>query len=586
MKPTSNFVNPLLTDNYQLTMAYAYWKNGRQDDEAVFDLFFRKNPFKGEFTIFAGLEEVLRYVENFKFTDSDIRYLRDGMIVPKEELQKRFAEGLNGGWIRKRNGGGFEIINYGEWDFEYWEKIDYPEADQLIESPLKDCEPRFFEWLKSVDCSKIRIYAVPEGTIVFPKIPLLRVEGPLAVAQLLETTLLNLINFPSLMTTNAARFRLAVGLDKILMEFGVRRAQGADGAMSASRYSYIGGFNATSNVLAGKLFGVPVKGTMAHAFIQSFRSLKDLKNQEIRGPNGMALEFIGLVLDVRRELGFNNTNEGELAAFIAYAIAFPKSFLALVDTYDTLKSGVPNFLCVAVALSRIGYKPIGIRLDSGDLSYLSKKAKEMFEWAAGMTWQENIKDCVIVASNDINEEVLLALKQQGHAIDVFGIGTHLVTCQSQPALGCVYKLVEIKGEPRIKISQEVAKVTIPGRKEVYRLYLHGEAFPSVDLMIQAGEPPPRSQERILCRHPFNEAKRVYVKPTMVVPLHKLVWDGKRLYPNFSLEALRKRVSEQIKNMREDHLRFVNPTEYKVSVSEGLYQFIHKLWMDEAPVAEL
>ncbi|MDI6792179.1 MAG: nicotinate phosphoribosyltransferase [bacterium] len=529
MKPANNFVSPMLTDFYQLTMAYAYWKDGKHEEPAVFDVFFRQNPFGKSFTIFAGLEEVLRFVSAYRFADEDIEY---------------------------------------------------------IKSLMPGCDAEFFDWLKRADCSKIKIYAVREGSVVFPRIPLIRVEGPLAIAQLLETTILNLVNYAGLVATNAACFRLAVGDEsKVLLEFGARRAQGPDGAVSASRYSVIGGFNGTSNVLAGKLFGLTVKGTHAHSYVSSFSGLDDLKTNSIIDPDGKKHDFVSLALKFRKQLGFNHTNEGELAAFIAYAQAFPEGFLALVDTYDTLNSGVPNFLSVVMALHAIGYKPIGIRLDSGDLAYLSKKAKKMFQQVRERFPVDGFPNLLIVASNDINEATLISLKQQGHEIDVFGIGTHLVTCQTQPALGCVYKLVEVNGKQRIKLSQDVDKVTLPGRKEAYRL-IGSEGTALLDLMIPVGEAPPRPGERILCRHPFEETKRVYVIPTEVISLHQCVWDGRINVPLPSVKELRRYTLDQLGLMRNDHLRTLNPTPYKVSVSNRLYDFIHELWMQEAPITEI
>ncbi len=326
------------------------------------------------------------------------------------------------------------------------------------------------------------------------------------MAQLLETTMLNLVNFPSLVATNAARMRLAAGPHKSLLEFGLRRAQGPDGGLSASKYSHLGGFNGTSNVLAGKLFGIEVKGTHAHSFVMSYVSLSDLKTSTIRAADGSGeVEFVVRVLEKRVQLGFGDSNEGELAAFIAYAQAFPGGFLALVDTYDTTKSGLKNFLSVGWALHELGYKPVGIRLDSGDLAYLSKVSRERFraidrDFLGG---EEVFGKCLIVASNDINEDVLLSLNREGHEIDVFGIGTHLVTCQMQPALGCVFKLVEINGLPRIKLSQEVEKLVIPGKKTVYRLY-GNDRHPLLDLMLTTSEPAPLVGQRLLVRHPFAE----------------------------------------------------------------------------------
>jgi nicotinate phosphoribosyltransferase len=584
MRPTNGFVGPTLTDLYELTMAYGYWKSGKHKDQAVFDLFFRKNPFGGEFTICAGLEEVIRSLHTFKFADAHINYLRNGIVEDKEGLQLQFEAGLANGFVREVSSG-FEELRFDRWGIECWAPCTYPKDDLRVPGPMENCEGAFFDWLKSIDCSDLKVYAVPEGAIVFPRIPLIRVEGPLAIAQMQETKFLNLTSFASLIATNAARFRLAAGVDKGLIEFGLRRAQGPDGGVSASRYSYMGGFDATSNVLAGQLFGVPTKGTMAHSYVASFSGLDEVTNPYIVGPDGKEHNFLELVLQYRHQLGFNRTNEGELAAFISYAQAFSEGFLALVDTYNTLGSGVPNFVCVALALIQTGHKPMGIRLDSGDLAYFSKETRKIFRKIAERFSVEFFGRLVIVASNDIDESILLSLGQQGHEIDVFGVGTHLVTCRAQPALGCVYKLVAINGQPRIKLSDEADKMTIPGRKEVYRLV--GEnRHPLVDLMIEAGKPAPRAGQRILCRHPFNEAKRAYVAPKNIIPLHKCVWEGRQTCALPSLHEIRQYVIDQISVMRPDHMRAVNPTPYKVSVSEDLYRSMHEIWMREAPITEI
>ncbi len=527
MEPTNKLVNPMLTDFYQITMAYAYWKAGVHEEEAVFDLFFRKNPFQGEFAIYAGLEEKLRLFENFHFSDDHIAYLKEQM---------------------------------------------------------SQCERGFFDWLKSVDCSRMKIHAFKEGTFSFPREPLMRVEGPIGVGQLLETSILTLTNYPSLMTTNAAKYRLLVGFEKGLIEFGLRRAQGPDGGVSASRYSYLGGFDGTSNVMAGYLFGVPIKGTHAHSYVQSFTGIEDLKDRTLAGADGKTDDFVKRVLDIRAKLGFRHTNEGELASFIAYAQAFPRGFLALVDTYDTLKSGVPNFICVALSLIQLGYKPIGVRLDSGDLSYLSRGTRKMLNEVGSRT-DPALSKSLVLASNEINRSVLVSLMQQGHEIDTFGIGTHLVTCDDQPAMGCVYKLVEVKGIPRIKLSQDLSKMTIPGKKEVYRLF-SGDGYSLLDLMVRAGDEPPEAEKRVLCHHPYDQIKRVYVTPAKVVPLLHRVWDGKRVYPEVPLKDSRDYVLSQLRSTRADHLRDINPTPYKVSVSEELYNYVYQLWTEESPVTEL
>ena len=292
------------------------------------------------------------------------------------------------------------------------------------------------------------------------------------VVQLIETTLLNLVNYASLVATNAARHRLVAGNDAKLLEFGLRRAQGPDGGVSASRYAYLGGFDATSNLEAGRQFGIPVKGTHAHSYVQAHVGMEDVGDPRLvhfGDTNGVVCDdFKRLVLDsldllnleVRDRLPDNMkwgaTNQSELAAFTSYALAFPTGFLALVDTYDVLRSGIPNFLAVALALRMCGYAPQGVRLDSGDLSYLSLRSREIFtktQELLGASRAGGFAGFGITASNDIHEEVLHSLKQHGHAITAFGIGTHLVTCLRQPALGCVYKLVEIAGAPRIKLSE-------------------------------------------------------------------------------------------------------------------------------------
>ncbi|XP_037298580.1 nicotinate phosphoribosyltransferase isoform X2 [Manduca sexta] len=570
-------------------MAYAYWKSGKVNDVAVFDLFFRANPFQGEFTIFAGLEECLKFLENFNYSDSDIEYLR---------------QALPG-----------------------------------------NIEPEFFAYLKDLTCKDVKVSAIEEGSVVFPRVPLLRVEGPLIIAQLLETTLLTLVNFASLMATNAARYRMVAGKSVSLLEFGLRRAQGPDGGLSASKYAYIGGFDGTSNVLAGKMFNIPVRGTHAHSFVTSFSTLEDinsviLRHAETQKPCNLlelASEWrnrVSAIIDISPE----EASDGELAALISYALAFPSGFLALVDTYDvkrynfqglpsqhrlrnmnghtgynsncgtngtrtqitsnnhstygystverTLRSGLLNFCAVALALNDCGYRAVGIRIDSGDLAYLSVLARDTFEQvgkAFNLPWFLKL---TIVASNDINEETILSLNEQGHKIDCFGIGTHLVTCQRQPALGCVYKLVEINGQPRIKLSQDVGKVTIPGHKEAYRLFgADGHAL--IDLLQRSSEPAPVVGQKVLCRHPFQESKRAYVIPSKVEHLCKVYWkDGHVTTPPKPLSEVRERVQSSLKTLRQDIKRNLNPTPYKVAVSDDLYNFIHDLWLQNAPIGEL
>ncbi|XP_045448639.1 nicotinate phosphoribosyltransferase [Melitaea cinxia] len=575
MARQNGIVQPLLTDLYQITMAYAYWKSGKINDTAVFDLFFRTNPFQGEFTVFAGLEECLKFFENFHYSDSDIEYL-------KETLPPTI-------------------------------------------------EPEFYDYLKDLTCKDIKLSAIEEGSVVFPRVPLLRVEGPLIIAQLLETTLLTLVNFASLMATNAARYRMVAGKNVSLLEFGLRRAQGPDGGLSASKYSYIGGFDGTSNVLAGKMFKIPVRGTHAHSFVTSYGSLADVRSRQLGGRDFLGAALAGRAAAARALAAAPaEASDGELAALVSYAQAFPSGFLALVDTYDvkrysprarrngragynsncgsnarsirdlspargargcstsesTVRSGLLNFCGVAIALNECGYRAVGIRIDSGDLAYLSVLARETFNRVAkelDLPWFSKL---TIVASNDINEETILSLNEQGHSIDCFGIGTHLVTCQRQPALGCVYKLVEINGQPRIKLSQDVGKVTIPGHKEAYRLFgADGHAL--IDLLQRSSEPAPEVGQKVLCRHPFQESKRAYVIPSKVEHLYKVYWnEGRVCVAPKPLSEVRDRVQSSLKTLRQDIKRNLNPTPYKVAVSDNLYNFIHDLWLQNAPIGEL
>ncbi|XP_039481956.1 nicotinate phosphoribosyltransferase isoform X1 [Drosophila santomea] len=643
-------VQPLLTDLYQITMAYAYWKSDKTDDTAVFDLFFRNNPFHGEFTIFAGLEECLKFLDSFHYSQSDIEYLKQTL-----------PEGI---------------------------------------------EHEFFEYLGNLTARDVTLYAIDEGTVAFPRVPIIKIEGPLIIVQLLETTLLTLVNYASLMATNAARYRMVAGKHVKLLEFGLRRAQGPDGGLSASKYSYTGGFDGTSNVLAGKLFNIPVKGTHAHAYITSFSSIGELKTRLIKHKQTGILEdllehairhraLLSHLLDVSTE----ESSEGELAAMVSYAIAFPDGFMALVDTYDvksreteqantepklindiksensppkskpktspstnghqngqgvghvnghktnghqngvaqnngsrspkdtdiqdtnpstttttkttatatgTLKtttvsngtaylpkyveksfrSGLLNFSAVALALNDLGYHALGIRIDSGDLAYLSCLARETFEKVAERFKVPWFNKLTIVASNDINEDTILSLNEQGHKIDCFGIGTHLVTCQRQPALGCVYKLVEINGQPRIKLSQDVEKVTMPGNKNAYRLY-SADGHALIDLLQKVSEPPPAVGQKVLCRHPFQESKRAYVIPSHVESLYKVYWKSGKICQQLpTLEQVREKVQISLKTLRNDHKRTLNPTPYKVAVSDNLYNFIHDLWLQNAPIGEL
>lgn len=531
----------MLTDLYQLTMAYTHWKAGRHTQPAVFDLFFRSPPFNGEYCVFAGLEDVLTFLDEYAFTAEDVEYLRSQVIA--------------------------------------------------------DAQPGFFSWLLTLRPTALTVRALPEGTIAFPHVPMMTISGPLGFVQLLESTLLNLVNYASLVATNAARHRLAAGRGATLLEFGLRRAQGPDGAMTASRYAYMGGFDGTSNVAAGRAFGIPTVGTHAHSYVQCFSSLADVEVDTIVAPaaaDGTAgtVPFLSSVLAIRERLGYH-TKDGELAAFVSYAQSFPRSFLALVDTYDTLASGVPNFICVAAALLGVGHPPQGIRLDSGDLALLSKRARVMLADADDALDLDGALAVVpIVASNDISETTLHSLQSQGHALTGYGIGTHLVTCATQPALGGVFKLVSLGGVPKVKLSEDVAKLSIPGDKTAYRLY-GAEGTPLVDLMMLVSEAAPVVDVPVLCRHPFVEGRRCLVRPARVECLYATVWAGNRragerpspgARPN--IEVVRERVANQVWALPAEHTRSLNPTPYKVSVSEALFSLTHKRTSGGCPAREV
>lgn len=377
----------LLTDLYQLTMAFGYWKAGMHEREAVFNLFYRKNPFQGTFAITAGLELAVQYLQHWRFTEEDIVYL----------------SGLKGA----KNKALFEA--------------------------------GFLTYLRELRFS-CDVEAIPEGTVVFPHEPLVRIKGPILQAQLIETALLNLINFSTLIATKSARMVQAASGDSIL-EFGLRRAQGPDGGLTASRSAYIGGCTGTSHVLAGQRYGIPVKGTHAHSWI----------------------------------MGFANEQE----AFETYAAAMPHNCILLVDTYDTLQ-GVEKAISVGLELKKRGFELLGVRLDSGDLAELSKASRKLLDNAG-------LHDALIVASNDLDEHKIQTLKAAGAPIDVWGIGTKLATGGEQAALGGVYKLAAIRDEDsiwqyKIKQSEDMIKVSNPGLLQVQR-WFDQEGKPLADCII-------------------------------------------------------------------------------------------------------
>ena len=462
----------LLTDLYQLTMAYGYWKAGVDGKEAVFHLTFRKHPFQGGFTIACGLQYAIDDLEHFQFDNTDIEYLAS----------------LKGN-----------------------------DSKPLFEPPFLTAlqQMRF-------TCD---IDAIPEGTVVFPHEPLIRVQGPIIQCQILETVLLNILNFQTLNATKAARVAIAARGEPIL-EFGLRRAQGIDGALAASRAAYIGGCTATSNVLAGKLFGIPVKGTHAHSWVMSF--------------------------------------DDELEAFKAYAKAMPNNCVFLVDTYDTL-DGVRKAVEVGKWLRSQGHEMIGIRLDSGDLAYLSIESRKILDEAG-------FPKAAIVASNDLDETIIDSLKDQGATISVWGVGTKLVTGYDQPALGGVYKLSAIRdpnGEwkHKVKLSEQSIKVSNPGIQQVRRfrsgteniadvLYDIGTDLTGGCIMI---DPSDMTRQKRLP----GDTKH----SDLLVPIFR---KGRRVYESPSLEQIKARVKQELGGFHQGVKRFVNPHQYPVGLEKSLY----------------
>ena len=463
----------LLTDLYQLTMVYGYWKTGRQDLQAAFHLFFRKHPFGGGFTVAAGLATVVEYLEGLRFDPDDLAYLA----------------GLQG--------------NDGQ--------------------PL--FEPAFLDYLSQMrlECD---LHAIPEGTIVFPHEPLVRVTGPLFQAQLLETALLNIVNFQTLVATKAARVALAARGEPVL-EFGLRRAQGIDGALAASRAAYLGGCAATSNVLAGRLFGIPVRGTHAHSWVMCF--------------------------------------DDELESFQAYARAMPNNCVFLVDTYNTL-DGVRHAIEVGREMRAQGHEMIGIRLDSGDLAWLSIQARRILDEAG-------FPQAAIVASNDLDEHIIESLKEQGARIGVWGVGTRLVTAYDEPALGGVYKLSAVRQgqgpwQYKLKLSEQSMKISTPGLLQVRRYFHGGEAIGDAIFDEQF---PIQGDCTLVDPNDMTHRKVIPAGPSSEDLLVPIVSRGQRVCDLPCLDASRARVQEQLAQFHAGIKRFVNPHLYPVGLELGLHE---------------
>jgi nicotinate phosphoribosyltransferase len=471
----------LLTDLYELTMAAGYLGEGKGGDTATFDLYFRHNPYRGGYAVAAGLEDAIRSVLSARFTDEDIQYLRSLKTSTGSRV--------------------------------------FPEE--------------FIDFLSNYRF-RGNIWGIPEGTVVFPNEPLLLVQGNLMECQLIETILLCHVNFQTLVATKAARMWEAAGHGTIL-EFGLRRAQGPDGALSACRAAYIGGADATSNVLGAALLGIIPKGTHAHSWVQSFPT--------------------------------------ELDAFRAYARAFPDDCILLVDTYDVLGSGVPNALQIARELEAQGHRLSGIRIDSGDLAFLSKRARELFD-GAGFPYVR------IIVSNELDEFIIAEIMVEGGRIDVWGVGTKLVTGAGEGggALGGVYKMVEHNRIPKIKLSSNPEKMTNPGVKKVMRFYGEDGLF-EADAVGRSEED--MQSKPVLIIDPVNPLRRKKLNSGRRVELlREIVRDGELVYEFPSLEEIRRNRKDQLAHFHESHRRLHNPHEYKVGLTLELWQLKEQMLNQE------
>lgn len=468
----------LLTDFYELTMMYGYFLQGKTEEEATFDLFFR--PFdESNFCIAAGLEQAIEYVQNLRFDKDDIEYLRS----------------------------------------------------------TKSFNDEFLSWLTDFKFTG-SIRAVPEGTVVFPYEPLMIITAPICQAQLMEAALLNILNFQTLIATKARRICHAASPASVL-EFGLRRAQAPDASIYGARAAVIGGCASTSNVLCAKMFNLPPKGTHAHSWVMSFPS--------------------------------------ELDAFMAYADTYPDGCLLLVDTYDTLHSGVPNAIKVFDYLKANGHKPLGIRLDSGDLAYLSKESRKMLD-AAGHT------DCKIFASSDIDEYVLQALKEQGAKIDQYGVGTKMITSHATPSLGGVYKLCNLRVNgvdyPKMKISDNPIKVTNPGIKTFYRLFGKDTNKSIADLICLKDEVIDNTKPLTIV-HPLERWKTKVVTDFYARELYIDVFvNGKLVYKPKSTYELAEDCKASLDGFWDEYKRLSKPHLYKVDLSNALYELKQRLIAEE------
>lgn len=457
----------LFTDHYEFTMAQGYYLDGREDTKACFDYFFRKNPFNSGYVIFAGLHDFLEMLSNYKFNNESISHLR---------------------------------------------RIGF--------------DDNFLKYLKEFKFNG-DIYAPNEGEVIFSNEPVLCVQGNIIETQLIESLLLNVLNFQSLIATKASRIRYSAG-DRLVMDFGLRRAQGLS-AIHASRAAIIGGINSTSNVYSAFKYDLLSSGTLAHSWIQSYGD--------------------------------------ELTAFRKYASAFPKNCVFLVDTYSTLKSGLPNAVKVAKEMEEKGHRLSAIRLDSGDLAYLSKEARKILNEA-------NLRYVRIVASNQLNEHLIKSLIDQGAPIDAFGVGTNLITGHSDAALDGVYKLSVIDNKPTLKISENIEKITLPGAKKIYRLY-NGDGKFYADGIVLDDE----DDIDIIC-HPIDLHRYTTVSGLKKEELlHKVVEKGETKIKNKSVYEISQYVKQRLELLPEEHKRFDNPHIYKIGISKKLLNLKNELIND-------
>ena len=466
----------MMTDLYQLTMMYGHHL-GHNSDEAVFDLFFRKTTgTNSAYAVMAGLEQAIEYIQDLHFSGEDIAYL----------------------------------------------------------ASLKLFDDSFFQVLKDFRFTG-DLYAVPEGTPVFPSEPLIRIKAPIMQAQLIETALLTIINHQTLIATKASRVCYAAGENGSVMEFGLRRAQGPDAGIYGARAAMVGGCIGTSNVLTGQMFDVPVKGTHGHSWVMAFDS--------------------------------------ELEAFRAYAKAYPDSCLLLVDTYDTLHSGVPNAIEVFRELRGCGHKPVGIRLDSGDLAYLSKKARNMLDEAG-------FSNTLIFASSDLDEEIIYDLRSQGARIDVWGVGTKLITSENAPSLGGVYKLSALERDgkiiPRIKLSENNEKTTNPGYKKTYRIFERQTHKALADLICLENERYDENRPLTIFDPSETWKKMTLTDFTLRELLIPVFIRGKLVYQSPTLREIQSYAKTELSYFWDEYKRLRRPHIYKVDLSQPLYELKQKL----------